>query len=387
MLSLGRFSLAAGSLFLISCDAPQAPQELAVPTAPVVPVIVQDVPLYAEAVGETAGSLDIQVRARIDGVIESLHFQEGRRVRKDQLLYKIDPAPFRAKVRDAEGQLAQAKADFVRADSNLKRVRPLVAIDALSQRTLDEAEAQFKAAQGLVESAEAILENAEIELGYAEIRSPIDGLIGASEAYENDYVGRSPNPIVLNTISKLDPIKVRFAISESEYLDLVRRGIAKKEDTDPNQPPEERPQNIELYLADGSQHPHLGRFTFAGREIDTATGTLQVEAVFPNPEESLRPGQFARIRSALEVQEDALLVPQRAVVELQGTYQVFVVNENSEVEVRRVRTGERVGELWVILEGISAGEQVVAAGLHRLRPGMKVVTTPYEPEATAGSGS
>jgi membrane fusion protein (multidrug efflux system) len=354
---------------------------------PVVQVITRDVPIYLEAVGETAGSLDIQIRARVDGIVEQVHFQEGKFVNKGDPLYTIDPAPFEAKLREAEGQLAEANAKLVRAQSDLGRVRPLVEIDALSQRTLDNAIAERDAAKGLVAAAEAVIVNAKIELGYTKIYAPIHGLIGESEAYASDYVGRYPNPIVLTTVSKLDPIKVRFSISEHDYLMLVRKAAADEAAGKPQQ--EAKHLKLELFLADGALYPHLGTFSFAGREIDPKTGTLSLEATFPNPKlpgrregHAIRPGQFARVRTTIAIRKDAPLVPQRAVRELQGTYQVFVVTDQNKVESRSVKVGIRVGELWLIDEGVRSGEKVVVAGLHRVRSGMVV-----EPVTDTKSGA
>ncbi len=372
-----RILAAAALLAVVGCKPEVAPALPAPPKIPVAAVVTRDVPVWLEAIGETAGAVDVAIRARVDGVLDSMAFAEGEPVKKGQLLYTIDPTPFEAKVREADGKLAEAKARFVRAESNLARVRPLVKIDALSKRTLDDAVAEFEASKGVVAAAQASVDNAKIELGYTKITSPIAGLIGISEAKPGEYVGQYPNPVVLNTVSRLDPIKVRFSITEQEYLDAVRRfgpnGPAKKKG--------EGEGKLDLFLADGSKFPHKGHAELAGREIDPRTGTLTIEALFPNPDKTLRPGQFARIRAALEVKKDSPLVPQRAVVELQGTYQVFVVDGLNKVQVRKVKPGARVGSLWAIDEGIKAGERVVVEALHRVRPGMTV--EPVAPQAGA----
>ncbi|MHC4854479.1 MAG: efflux RND transporter periplasmic adaptor subunit, partial [Planctomycetota bacterium] len=354
------------TLLLAACNGDKKQPPPPPPEVPVVQVITRDVPVYLEAVGETLGSLDIQIRARVDGVVEKVHFAEGKYVDKGDPLYTIDPAPFEAKVREAEGQLAEARARFVRAESDLNRVRPLVEIDALSKRALDDSIAEFEASKGLVKAAEAIVENAKIDLGYCQIDAPIDGLIGVSEAYASDYVGRYPNPIVLATVSKLDPIKVRFSISEQDYLRLVRKVQAAEAS---GQKRRREKSELELFLADGTLYPHTGEFSFAGREIDAKTGTLLIEAEFPNPVleienedgekkpfHKIRPGQFARVRVTVATKKNAPLVPQRAVREIQGTYQVFVVTDQNKVESRNVKVGVRVGELWLIEEGVSSGE-------------------------------
>ena len=199
------------SLVVLGCEKPGTLAAPPPPKIPVVPVTIQDVPVYVDTVGETLGSLDIAIRARVEGTIDKVHFEEGTSVEKGALLYSIDPAPFEAKVAEARGQLAGAEAQFVRSDSDLKRIQPLVEIDALSRRTLDAAVAEYKANQGLVDAMKALVTNAEIDLSYTEIKAPLSGLIGVSEAYQGDFVGRYPNPVVLTTISKLDPIRVRFS--------------------------------------------------------------------------------------------------------------------------------------------------------------------------------
>lgn len=374
--------LVLATLLLAACEDQTKRPPPPPPKVPVVEVTTRDVPVYLEAVGETAGSLDIQIRARVDGILEQVLFEEGTFVKKGDLLYTIDPAPFEARLREAEGRLAEARARFVRAQSDLKRVRPLVEIDALSKRTLDSAIAEFDASKGMVKAAEAVVENARIDLGYAKIQAPIDGLIGVSKAYASDYVGRYPNPVVLTTISKLDPIKVRFSISEQDYLALMRRKQA-VEATETRQKRENIP--LELFLADGSLYPHKGEFSFAGREIDAKTGTLLIEAVFSNPEfyitnqrgektkaHAIRPGQFARVRATVAIRKNATLVPQRSIRELQGTYQLYAVTPQNKIENRNVKVGVRVGELWLVEEGVKPKERVVVASLHRVRAGMTV---------------
>jgi membrane fusion protein (multidrug efflux system) len=371
--------LVLAGLPLVACEQKKKPSAPPPPRVPFVEVITRDVPIQVEAIGETAGSLDIQVRARVEGTLEKVHFDEGKPVDKDALLYTIDPAPFQAKVREAEGNVAGAHAKFVRAENDLKRIRPLVEIDALAKRSLDNAIAEFKASEGVLKASRAALEFAKIQLGYTEVRSPIDGLIGVSAAYAGDFVGRSPNPVVLTTVSKLHPIRVRFSITERDYLNLTARYGGDKAAREKK----EKEASLELFLANGDKHPHLGRFSFAGREIDPKTGSLTIEAVFDNPERRIRPGQFARVRSTLEVRKNAPLVPQRAVRELQGIYQVVVITPQNKAETRQVQLGVRVGELWMVEKGLSSGERVAVAGLHRIRKGMTVVPIPA---AEAGDG-
>ncbi|MHC5063774.1 MAG: efflux RND transporter periplasmic adaptor subunit [Planctomycetota bacterium] len=368
-------------VLLVACDelgpaAPPPPPEVVVTE-----VVAEDVPYYMEFVGQTAGVLDIQIRARVDGVIDEVAFEEGKPVTKEQLLYRIDPAPFQAKLREAQGQLAEANARFVRAKSDLGRIEPLVKIDALSKRTLDDAQAEHDAAKGLVDAAEALVENAKIDLSYTELRSPIDGLIGISEAYEGDYVGRYPNPVVLATVSDLDPVRVRFSVSERDYLKFVQEKLsrAKAEGKSIDELVEDDPSPLELYFSDGSKHPDIGKVDFADREIDSTTGTLMLEATFPNEQGVVRPGQFARVRALIRMMEGAAIVPQRAVQEIQGTYQVIVVDAENKASTRRIVPGIRLEDRWVIDEGLKVGERVVVEGLHRVRTGM--VVSPIKPEA------
>lgn len=369
-------------LLLIACDDPGPVAPPPPPEVVVQAVVAEDVPFYMEFVGETAGVLDIQIRARVDGVIEEVAFKEGSQVKKGQLLYKIDPAPFEAKLREANGQLAEATARFVRAKSDLNRVEPLVKIDALSKRTLDDAQAEHDAAKGLVDAAEALVESAKIDLSYTELRSPIDGLIGISQAYEGDYVGRYPNPVVLATVSDLDPIKVRYSISERDYLQFVHEVSerAKAEGKTLSEMEEDKARiPLELYFSDGSKHPEIGYPDFADREIDATTGTLMIEATFPNKQEAVRPGQFARIRALIRMMEGAAIVPQSAVQEIQGTYQVMVVDAENKVSARRIVPGIRLEERWVIDEGLKVGERIIVEGLHRARSGM--IVAPIAPDA------
>ena len=368
------FGLAAVVGFFGAGCSEEPPAAPPPPKIPVVRVETQDVPVILEAVGQTVGSDDIEVRARVDGVLEEIHFREGLPVEKGQLLYSIDPTPFDARVRSAEGKVAEAKARFTSAESELARVRPLVEIDALSKRTLDAAVAEYEASKGLVQAAEADLENAKIERGYTEVQSPIEGLIGASEAYVGDYVGQFLNPVVLNTVSRLDPISVRFSISEREYLRYARRVVEQGKTME--EAAKEDEEELELLLADDTVHPHRGVVDFADRQINPETGTLLLEANFPNPDKVLRPGQFARVRAVVEMKKNATVVPQRAVVELQGIQQVYVVAEDGTVEVRRVTPGIKFDDMIQLDSGIEAGEWVAIEGMQRLRPGLKVDPAP-----------
>ena len=371
----------AVTVFLTACGRPEPP---AMPPMEVTVVKVQprDIPIYLDMIGQTLGSVDIPIRARVDGVLEEIHFLEGRDVTKGQLLYVIDPTPFRAKVVEAKGRLAEAETRLAKAASDLERIRPLAEMDAVSKQDLDAAVAQFEAAEGSVQAARAQVEQAEIQLGYTRIEAPVDGLIGITQAKVGEYVGRSPNPVVLNVVSQTDPIRVRFSINEREYLRFRREFADSIRDIRDGQP---QSKALQLILSDGSIHDYLGDVVSFDAAIDPTTGTLTLEADFPNPERIVLPGQFARVRGAIENRAAALAVPQRAVMETQGIFQLAVVGDDGTVDLRQVRMGPRVGDEWIVESGLEPGEHVAIDGLQRMRPGMQVVVkdAPAEP---AGDG-
>jgi len=358
-------ALAAAAL--CACEKPAAP-EAAPLEVPVVQVVERDTPITAERVGQLYGAEDIEIRARVAGFLQGVHFKEGGQVRKGDLLYTIDPREQQEEVAKADGDLASARTRLVKAESDVKRYRPLAEMHAVSEADLDAAVAEEGAARGQVDAAEASLRFAKITLGYTRITAPIDGLIGMTQAKVGDYVGQFPNPVVLNTVSNVTAVQARFAITERDYLDLMRKFG----------PPERNAQrlkqdNIELLLADGSVYPEKGSLDFADRQIDPSTGTLRLQATFPNPDGILRPGQYARVRIIIDVRQGALLVPQRAVQELQGQQMVSVVGPDGTVESRTLQMGPRLGTLWLVEKGLKPGEKVVLAGAQKVRPGTKVV--------------
>ncbi len=348
-------------------------EEKAAATAPEVKVteaIQQDVPIYREWVGQTIGAVDLEIRARVNGWLTGIHFSEGTSVRKGTLLYTIDDSELRQAVAEARGRLAQAKTLLARASSDVARYRPLAEAGAVSQRDLESALAEQGSRQGEVDAAEAALQVAQINLGYASIYAPIDGLIGISAARVGDYVGRPPNPVILNTISRVDSIHVRFSISEQEYLELVRRIETQKA-----VPGQARKGILQMVLADGSVYALPGPLVYIQRQVDAATGTLQMEASFPNPKMYLRPGQFARIRSAYEERKGAVLIPARCVTELQGQYFVYTVGQDNKAQFRKVKLGPKTGSLQVIDDGVAAGEKVIVEGMQKVRPDAVVSAT------------
>jgi membrane fusion protein (multidrug efflux system) len=370
-----RFAVCLLTAGLAACTEPEPPPP-PVLEIPVVDVVQQDVPIPIEMVGTTMGSVDIPIRARVEGFLESMEFQEGREVRKDALLYTIDPRPFEARVVEARGYLAEARTMLVKARSDLARIRPLAEMKAVSQQDLDSAVAEYEAAQGSVQAAEAQLDQAEIELSYTRIHSPIDGRIGISEAKVGEFVGKSPNPVILNYVSQSDPIRVRFSINEREYLKLARRFAKFREKSTQG---EREQEGLDLILADGTVHKYHGHVTAYDAAVNPTTGTFTLEADFPNPGNIVLAGQFARVRGVVETRQDALLVPQRAVSELQGNYRVFVITPDNTVELRDVEPGPRIDNLWLIDKGLNPGERVAVEGILRLKDGMTV--NPVTPEA------
>jgi len=297
-------------------------------------------------------------------------------VKKGQLLYTIDPEPLKAIEAEKLSSLAEAQTRMVKAESDLKRIKPLAEINAVSKRDLDAAVADFDASKARVAAEEAQVQYARINLGYTRINSPIDGIIGMTQAKTGEYVGKNPNPIVLNEVSSLDTILVNFSISESEFLKLSRMRQAKLADTIKSK--SDQQAQISLILSDGSTFNHPGKFNFADRQVDPETGTILFQASFPNPEKLLRPGQFARIKVVLEEVQGGLLIPQRCVKEIQGVHQVYALNSNGEIELKNVKLGPKVGGMWLVLGGLNAGETIVFEGLNLVRPGTKVEPVPAE---------
>lgn len=362
-------------LFFNSCakkqTAPPPP-----PKVKVINVLQTNVPIPVDFVGQTYGYKDIPIRARVDGFLTGMYFQEGTMVKKGQLLYTIDPDPLKAIEAEKLSSLAEAQTRMVKAESDLKRIRPLAEINAVSKRDLDAAVADFDAAKARVAAEEAQVQYARINLGYTRITSPIEGIIGMTQAKTGEYVGKNPNPIVLNEVSSLDTILVNFSISEAEFLKLSRMRQAKLADTTKGKSGQHA--QISLILSDGSTFGHPGKFNFADRQVDPQTGTILFQAAFPNPEKLLRPGQFARIKVVLEEVQGGLLIPQRCVKELQGIHQVYAINANGEIELKNVKLGPKVGGMWMVESGLSAGETIVFEGLNLVRPGVKVEPVPAE---------
>jgi membrane fusion protein (multidrug efflux system) len=330
--------------------------------------VESDIPIFHEFVGQIYGYKDIAIRARVDGFLEGLHFSEGFRVKQNQLLYTLESQPFEADVAAKMSKVAEAKTILAKTRSDLGRIRPLAEQKAVSQSDLDSAVAMYEAAGASVEAAEANLRASKIQLGYTKIYSPIDGIIGQTSAKVGDYVGRSPNPVILNTVSRIDTVLVEFFITEQQYLQIARFAGAKLSEISGR----DSSARLELKLADGSTYGHQGRIDFIDRGVDPSTGAILIQASFPNPNELLRTGQFARVKAQVHSIENGIKIPQRCISEMQGRFSVFIVNDENIVESREVDAGPKIDDFQVIRSGIKAGEKVVYEGLQWIRPGMTV---------------
>ena len=384
--------IVAGLLVLAGCGE-SAQSKVRPPEVQVVQVEQKDVPISKEWVGTLDGMVNAQIKAQVTGYLLRRNYTEGSYVRKGQALFEIDPRTFqaaldqaKAQLANAEQQLAQAEANQVKAQLDVDRYVPLAKEQAVTQQALDNAvqtnlaaQHQVKAAKAQIDAARAQVDAAQLNLGFTKIVSLIDGIAGIAQAQIGDLVGPTS---LLTSVSTLDPIKVYFPVSEQEYLNYARENpdAAKRAAQD-------RQLGLELLLADGSLHRHKGTFSLADRQVDVRTGTLRLEGLFPNPGNILRPGQFARVRAITTTKKDALLVPQRAVTELQGSYQVAVVGQDNKVSIRPVKVGERVDTQWIIDAGLKPGERVVAEGIQRVSAGMTVNPKPLKAMSEAKPAS
>ncbi len=374
------------SLVLAGCRQKEKAMAPQAPVVEVVAVVQKDVPVYREWVGALDGSVNAVIRPQVTGYLTRQNYREGDLVRKGQILFEIDPRTFQAAVNQAQASLDQAKgtlalqeANATTARADLARVRPLAEKNAVSKKDLDDAIGKDLGAKASVEGARAgiavaaaNLDKAQLDLSFTKISSPVDGVAGIAKTQLGNLV--SPNmQDELTSVSALDPIKVFINISEREYL----------RDRDSRQKNQQIP--LQLILADGSLYPHEGKIALSDRQVDPTTGTLKVGALFPNKDNVLRPGQYGRIRAMLKVKKGALLIPQRAVAEIQGKYLVAVVGQENRVDVRPVQAGERIGSDWLIEKGLQAGEKVIAEGIQKVKPGMTVTPKPFSLEAKTAS--
>jgi membrane fusion protein (multidrug efflux system) len=381
---------------LTSCQQQRAAVKMAPPVVEVAEAVVQDVPIVKEWIGTLDGRVNAEIRAQVSGYVMAQKYQEGSFVRKGQLLFEIDPRPVEAalnqarsnlsqaesNVQLARANLAQSEARLGKADLDVKRYAPLAKTKAISQEEMDNAiqsqlearaavqsaRAAIEAGQAAVAAGKAAVYDAEVKLEFTKITAPIDGIAGIAMVQVGNLA--SPTSGVLTMVSAVDPIKAYFTVSEQEYI--AQHGGH-------GGPSGE----LEIILADGSLYPHKGRLFIEDRQVDVGTGALRMAALFPNPGNFLRPGQYARVRSVVATHKGATLVPERAVGELQGGYQVAVVNRDNTVNIRNVRLGTRAGGLWVVEEGVQPGERVVVEGLQKIRNGSTVTPKPYSQQAGA----
>jgi membrane fusion protein (multidrug efflux system) len=361
------------SLLYWACSG-EGQNQLASPTIPVYEVQGYDIPVYQEFVGQVYGYKDIAIRARVEGFLEGIHFQEGTNVKRGDKLYTIESQPFEADVAAMMSRVAEAQTRLAKAESDLNRIKPLAEQNAVSQSDLDGAVAQYEASIAGLEAARANLRAARIQLSYATIYSPISGIIGRTKAKVGDFVGREPNPVILNVVSRIDTILVQFFITESQYLSIARF-IQSDSSSQGNR---RRATQIQLILVDGSIYEHMGKIDFVDREIDPTTGAMLVQASFPNPDKLLRPGQYAKIKARMAMIKDGIMIPQRCISELQGKYNVMVVNDENQIMMREVKVGPKMSNFWIITEGLSLGERVVYEGLQKVREGGKVIPEPKD---------
>ena len=385
------------------------------PEVEVVHVEQRDVPIHSEWIGTLDGMVNAEIKAQVSGYLLSTNYTEGSFVRKGQLLFEIDPRPLQAaldqakgdlakaegQVAQANGQLLQAQAQLAQAEANqgktqmdVDRFGPLAKNGVISQQDFDTAvqanlatKAQVKAsaagvetakaaivaAKSAVEASRAAVRTAELNLSFTRITSPIDGIAGIAQAQVGNLIQSAiPNAGPLTTVSSVDPIKVYFTLSEQEYLNFAKRNPTQIQRDAAN-----KQLHLDLVLVDGTTYPHQGKFFVADREVDQKTGSIRLGGIFPNPGNTLRPGQYGKVRAVTRIQTGALLVPQRAVTELQGSYQVAVVGPDNKIDIRAVKVGERVGAMSIVEEGLKPGEIVVVEGMQRIRPGVVVTSKPY----------
>jgi RND family efflux transporter MFP subunit len=358
------------------------------PEVEVVSVVQKDVPIFGEWIGTLDGFTNADVKAQVTGYLLRQGYQEGAFVKKGQLLFEIDPRPFQAALDQAKAQLMQTQAQLANAEAtqmqaqlNVNKYTPLAQEQAASQQDLDNAVQTNVAAKATVlnskaaiQAAEAAVKTAQINLDFTRLIAPIDGIAGQAQLQVGALVNTSSSAIT--TVSTVDPIKVYFTVSEPEYLDWNRRFP-----TEATLEAANKRVRLELILADGSTYPRDGTFYFADRQVNQSTGAVRIAGLFPNPGNILRPGGYGRVRAVVRVQQDALLVPQRAVSELQGSYQVAVVDDENKVSIRTVTVGDRVGTQWIVAEGLKRGERVIVEGVQKVRPGMQVNPKPFAAEA------
>jgi membrane fusion protein (multidrug efflux system) len=364
------FSLVFASLLFLNSCKEKAPQAMPPQSVDGIKALKIDLPIYREFVGSIYGYKDIPIRARVEGFLETIDFNEGTMVKKGQLLYTIDSQPFLADVAAAQSKVAEAETKLVNAENELARYKPLADSKAVSEIDVDAAQASRDAAKANLDAANANLDMSEINLSYAAMRSPINGIIGRTAARVGEYVGKDPNPVILNTVSRLDTVRVQFFLSEAQYLTLVKAFINHKGSLE-NKEDSERAE-VTLKLSDGSTYPDTGKIDFVDRNINTSTGAILVQASFPNTNKILRPGLYAKVQILFSYDKGSIIIPQRCVIETQGKYSVMVISDSNTIEPRQIQVGEKVNSTWQITEGLKDGEKVVFEGIQKVRRGSHV---------------
>ena len=365
------------ALTLVHCkgetaSVPPAP----VPQVEVAEVIQKDVPIFSEWVGTTDGLVNAEIRSQVTGYLLKQDYREGAAVKKGDILFQIDPRKFQAALGQAEGERKRAQAQLTKTKLDVARNGPLAKEGAISQKEFQDSVQANQAAEASVESAKAAVDQARLNLEWTKVIAPINGVVGIATAQIGNLIDANS---ALTSMSTLDPIRVYFPISEQEYLKLS--GLMEQRYQEKVDPTKVRKDaRIEMVLSNGEVYPHKGWFFLADRQVDVKTGTIRVAALFPNPGNVMRPGQYAKIRVSVTLRQGALLVPQRAVSELQGSYQVGVVTPENKVEIRPVTVGERIGSQWIIAKGLKPGEKVVVEGLQKLKAGDSVRPLPFETE-------
>lgn len=363
---MGPFVLLGLSLILGCQKKRQTPS----PEVYVLPSAQRDVPVVMELVGQTTGSLDVEIRARVEGYLEGIHYQEGQPVKKGELLFTIESKTFQSLVSQRRADLASAEARLNLADLEVNRLKPLAEQQAVSRQTFDSALSAQKTSHASVDAARAALDKALLDLSYTSITAPTSGLADFAKVKPGNLVGRGDSTL-LTTLSNVDPIHVIVGMQEGDYLKLAEHTLRGSRPLEGENAP-----SAELILSDGSVHPQKGRFDAVQRGVDPRTGTISVRAVFPNPEHRVSPGQFVKVRFTYELLKGAVVVPQRAVQEIQGAYQVAVV-EAGKIQLCPVKMGPRYGDDWVVSEGLKPNEPVVVEGLQRIKQGLPVTAKPF----------
>jgi membrane fusion protein (multidrug efflux system) len=373
----------AVALLLAASGCKTAATQMAAPVPEVVvtDVVQRDVPVFSDWVGTTEGFVNADIYPKISGYLLKQNYKDGDHVRAGQLLFQIDDREYKAALDQALGDLGQKAADYKRNQQDLSRYKPLYDQQVISKQDFDHVDQNTRASAAAVASAQAAVETAKLNEQWTQVNSPIDGIAGIAKTQVGNLV--SPTSL-LTSISQLDPIKVEFPISEREYLHFADKINRHERDGDSKEDPD-----LEMVLADGITYQYRGRFYVANRQVNIQTGTIKIQGIFPNPNYLLRPGLYAKIRSATDVRKDALLVPQGAVLETQGQYQVAVVGADNKVTLRTVKTGKQVGDLRIIDEGVSPGERVITEGLQKVSDGMEVKPrlVPPEPAPDAAPAS